>query len=89
MKKRFKKFFRNLQIIICLIFNKIKHKAKGYQMTEKGKLLLEYLSKVILKNYEPQIMTDYTYEKAFNPDGLTGEERYNKAADMFLILSQF
>ena len=58
-------------------------------MTEKGKLLLEYLSKVILKDYKPQTMADYTYEKAFNPDGLAGEERQNKAANMFLILSQF
>ena len=89
MKKRFKKFFRNLQIIIFLIFNIIKHKIQGYQMTEKGKLLLEYLTKVILENYEPQTMTEHAHEKAFNPDGLTGEERKNKAADMFLILSQF
>lgn len=89
MKNRFKKFFRNFQLIIHLIVNRIKHKIQGYQMTEKGKLLLEYLSKVILKDYEPQTMADYTYEKAFNPDGLTGEERQNKAADMFWILSQF
>ena len=89
MKNKLKKFLRNFQIIISLIVNKIKHKIQGYQMTEKGKLLLEYLSKVILEDYEPQTMADYTYEKAFNPDGLTGEERYNKAADMFLILSQF
>lgn len=89
MKKRLKKFLRNLQIIICLIFNKIKHKTQGYQMTEKGKLLLEYLSKVILEDYEPQTMTEYAHEKAFNPDGLTGEERKNKATSMFLILSQF
>lgn len=89
MKNRFKKFFSNLQIIICLIFNKTKHKTQGYKMTEKGKLLLEYLSKVILEDYEPQTMTEYAHEKAFNPDGLTGEERKNKAANMFWILSQF
>lgn len=89
MKNRFKKFFRNFQIIIFLIINRIKHKIQGYQITEKGKLLLEYLLKVILKDYEPQTMADYTYEKAFNPNGLTGEERQNKAVNMFLMLSQF
>lgn len=89
MKNKFKKFFRNFQIIISLITNKIKHKFQGYQMTEKGKLLLEYLSKVILEDYKPQTMADYIYEKAFNPDGLIGEERRNKAGSMFLFLSQF
>lgn len=89
MKNRFKNFFKNFQINIFLIINKIKHKFQGYQTTEKGKLLLEYLSEVILEDYKPQTMADYTYEKAFNPDDLTGKERQNKAADMFLTLLQF
>ena len=89
MKERFKKFFRNFQIIGSLIINKIKHKTQGYQMTYKGKQLLEYLSKVIREDYKPQTMADYTHEKAFNPDNLEGKERQEKAATMFLILSQF
>lgn len=89
MKNKFKKFFKNFQISVFLIINRIKHKIQGYQTTEKGKLLLEYLSKVILEDYKPQTMADYTYEKAFNPDGLIGKERQIKAGDMFLILLQF
>lgn len=89
MKNKFKKFLKAFQIIGSLIVNKLKHKAQGYQMTDKGKLLLEYLSKVILEDYKPQTMTDYTYEEAFNPDNLEGKERHDKAVQMFLILSEF
>ena len=45
MKKRLKKFFRNLRIVISLIFNKIKHKIQGYQMTEKGKASIRIFNK--------------------------------------------
>lgn len=89
MKNKFKKLLRAFQMVGSLIVNKFKHKAQGYQMTDKGKLLLEYLSKVILEDYKPQTMTDYTHEKAFNPDNLEGKERQDKAASMFLLLSEF
>lgn len=89
MKNRIKKFLRNFKMISSLIINKIKHKIQGYQKTEKGKLLLEYLSKVILEDYKPQTMIDYSYEEAFNPDNLEGKERQDKAISMFLLLSEF
>lgn len=89
MKNKLKKLLRAFQIVGSLIINKLKHKAQGYQMTDKGKLLLEYLSKVILEDYKPQTMTDYSYEEAFNPDNLEGKERQDKAISMFLLLSEF
>ena len=89
MENKLKKFLRAFQTVGSLIVNKLKHKAQVYQMTDKGKLLLEYLSKVILEDYKPQTMIDYTHEKAFNPDNLEGKERQDKAASMFLFLSEF
>lgn len=89
MKNRFKNLLRTFKMVGSLIINKIKHKIQGYQKTEKGKLLSEYLSKVILEDYKPQTMTDYSYEEAFNPDNLEGEERRDRAMSIFLLLAEF
>ena len=83
------KVIKGIAYLCSLLFHKLKNRLQGNKLTEKGKRLLEYLIKVINEDYKPQTMADYMYEKTFNPDNLEGEERQDKAASMFLILSQF
>ena len=83
------KVIKGITYLCILLFRKLKNRLQGNKLTEKGERLLEYLMKVINENYMPQTMADYMYEETFNPDNLEGEERQEKAASMFLILSQF
>lgn len=81
-----KNFFKIIKNLFVFLYHKIANKLKGYKRTPQGDRALEYLFKVVHDNYQPQTLTDYTFEKQLGFEGLNSEERMNRARLLFTIL---
>lgn len=86
---KIKNFFKKFYILCRAICYKALHKFRGDRLTEKGERLRIYLYKVLTEDYKPQTMADFDDERAFNPEGLEGEERLNRARGMWLVLMEY
>lgn len=81
-----KTFFRIIKNLFSFLYHKIINRLKGYKRTPQGDRALDYLFKVVYDNYEPQTLTDFTLEKQLELEGLSSEERMNRARLLFTIL---
>lgn len=84
-----KAFFIVIAFYVRFYFNRIKNKIIGNRLSDKGKRMRDYLSKVVSEGYMPQTMAELADEKAFNPEGLQGEERIKKALSILLVMMEY
>lgn len=84
-----KRLFLRIRFSIIISVNRFKNRRLGYRITERGEVLVKYLTKVILDNHQPQNMEEFGLEEDFNPKNLRGEERLKQAGDILWALLQF
>lgn len=87
--KWFKRLFSRIRFLIFFFVERFKNRRLGYRVTERGKVLIEYLTKVILDNHQPQNMEEFGLEKDFNPKNLRGNERLKQAENILWTMLQF
>lgn len=87
--EKIKRSCRKIYIVCSMLYHKIYHKIRGDHLTEKGERLRIYLYKVLAEDYKPQTMADFDDERTFNPEGLEGEERLDRARGILLVLMEY
>lgn len=84
-----KRLFLRIRFSIILSISRFNNRRLGYRITERGEVLVKYLTKVILDNHQPQNMEEFGLEEDFNPKNLRGNERLEQAGEILWALLQF
>lgn len=86
MKKKIRVYFKIFQIKILNFWNT---KICGKTLTERGRAMMKYCERVIAEDYQPQTMTEFTYEKNLHLEGLNRDERRFAASIAYMEFAKY